>query len=95
MEIENYKEIYEAFIDEVLEKLDVSKLYSIFIWGLMYTHADYAKVLKKQPFLDVLYKLEKDNDGFYRENQKVREWFYTLFSEKIQEKKCNICLDTY
>jgi len=93
LEVENYKEIYEKFLREIVKKIDFSKIYSVFIGWLLYTESDYNKILKKEPYLDILYKLEKSNDGFVRENREVRNFFYKLFDELIKEKKCNRCLD--
>jgi hypothetical protein len=92
IEIDNYKQVYTDFLKYVITKIDFNKIYSVFIWWLMYTYDDYNKIIKKQPYLDILYKLQKDKDWFYRENPEVRKWFYDLFWELIW-KKCNICLD--
>ncbi len=94
LEIPNYFEVYERFIDEVLAKIDIEKIHSIFIGGLMFTYEDYQKILKKEPYTDILYTLEKSNDWFVREKREVREAFYKLFWEKLWVKKCRICLDT-
>lgn len=93
LEIENYKEIYEKFLKEVTKKIDFSKVYSVFIWWLLYTKEDYNKMLKKEPYLDVLYKLEDSKDGFVREKREVRDYFYNLFDWLIRDQKCNRCLD--
>lgn len=94
LEINNYKEIYESFLNYIQTKIDFNLIYSVFIWGLLYTKEDYNKMLKKEPHLDLLYKLNKDfNDEFYREDKAVREYFYKLFDSIITEKKCNRCLD--
>lgn len=93
LEIENYKEIYEKFLIEVAKKIDFSKVYSVFIGWLLYTKEDYNKMLKKEPHLDILYKLEDSKDGFVRENREVRDYFYNLFDGLIKEQKCNRCLD--
>lgn len=93
LEIENYKEIYENFLSEVTKKIDFSKVYSVFIWWLLYTKEDYNKMLKKEPYLDVLYNLEDSKDGFVREKREVRDYFYNLFDDLIKEQKCNRCLD--
>lgn len=92
LDIPNYQKIYTEFLNYVEANLDFSKIHSVFIWGLMYTQEDYVKILKKQPHLDILYSLEKGNDGFVREKREVRDWFYTLFWNKIS--KCNVCLDS-
>ncbi|MDD5213337.1 MAG: hypothetical protein PHG82_02845 [Candidatus Gracilibacteria bacterium] len=92
VEIENYKEIYDNFLNYLKGKIDFSRISSVFIGGLLYTNDDYNNILKAKPLLDLLYKLHKDGD-FYRENRGVRDRFYTKFGEFIKEKKCNICLD--
>lgn len=93
LEIENYKEIYKEFLQDVVKKIDFSKVYSVFIWWLLYTKDDYNKILKKEPYLDLLYKLEDSRDGFVREKREVRDYFYKLFDEMISEKECQKCLD--
>jgi hypothetical protein len=45
----------------------------------MYTYDDYNTILKKEKTLDILYKLEKNEDGFFRENREVKTWFYEIF----------------
>ena len=89
--VENYYEIYSDFIEELKEKIDFSKINSSFVWGLLYTKEDYKKILKKNPELDILYKLEDSWDWFFREKRKIRDNFYKLF--KKFDEKCMICLD--
>ncbi len=94
LEIENYQEIYTDFLKYITKKIDFSQISSVFIGGLLFTQKDYNTLLKKEPYFDLLYKLENSNDGFYRENEQVRDWFYALFDELLQEQKCNRCLET-
>jgi spore photoproduct lyase len=93
LEIENYKEIYENFLTDITKKIDFSKVSSIFIWWLLYTKDDYNKILKKEPYLDLLYKLEDSKDSFIREKRDVRDYFYNLFDKLLKDQKCNRCLD--
>jgi hypothetical protein len=59
----------------------------------LYTKEDYNKILKKEPYLDLLYNLEDSKDGFIREKREVRDYFYGLFDQLLKEQKCNRCLD--
>ncbi len=93
LEIDNYKEIYTRFLDYIVPKIKFDKVNSIFVWWLMYTYDDYNKMLQKNPYLDLLYKLKKDKDLFYRENDEVRKWFYQIFDEKLKWYNCSRCLD--
>lgn len=93
LEIENYKEVYKDFLEYVVKKIDFNKIYSVFIGWLLYTKEDYNKMLKKEPYLDLLYKLEDSKDGFIREKREVRDYFYLLFDKYIKDQKCNRCLD--
>lgn len=93
LEIENYKEIYSDFLKYVTQKIDFTRVSSVFMWGLLFTQKDYNTMLKKEPHFDLLYKLKNANDGFYREDEEVRDWFYALFDELLQEQKCNRCLE--
>lgn len=92
VEINNYQEIYDKFLEELKTKIDFSKISSVFVGSLLYTNDDYNNILKIKPLLDLLYKLHKDWD-LYREDRAVRDRFYWKFSNMIKEKKCNICLD--
>jgi spore photoproduct lyase len=93
LETKNYQEIYTNFLKYISEKIDFSQINSIFLWGLMYTYEDYNKILQKEKTLDVLYKLEKNEDGFFRESREVRTWFYDTFWKYIGDKNLSICLD--
>lgn len=93
LEINNYKEVYSIFLNDIIHRIDFDKIYSVFIWWLLYTKSDYNKMLDKEPYLDVLYKLEDSSDWFYREKREVRDFFYSLFNNLIKSNECNICLD--
>lgn len=93
LEMKNYKEIYRDFLEFIIKQLDFTQIYSIFIWWLLYTKSDYNTMLRKEPYLDLLYKLEDSQDGFYREKKEVRDYFYNLFDSLLSENQCNICLD--
>jgi len=93
LETENYQEIYTRFLKKVTEKIDFSRIYSVFIGGLLYTKRDYAKMLQKSPYLDILYTLQKGSDGFVREKREVRDWFYARFDAYITKKECQRCLE--
>lgn len=89
--VKNYKEIYSKFVEEIKQKIDIKKISSTFVSGLLYTKSDYNNILKKYPKLDVLYRLKQDDNLFVREDREVRDFFYNLFSEL--DKECFICLD--
>jgi len=90
--IKNYQKIYWDFINYVKEKIDMTKISSTFASGLLYTKSDYMNILKKDPYFDIMYLLEENNDGFIREKKEVRDWFYTQFRQL--DKKCMVCLDS-
>jgi len=89
--VKNYKQIYDDFLEYVKKEIDFSKLYSVFASGLLYTEADYLKLLEKDPYFDVLYYLNKYWDGFVREKDEVRLRFYNKF--KNIRTDTMICLD--
>lgn len=91
--INNYTEIYSEFLDEIIQKIDISKISSIQIWWLIYTIDDYKNILKKQKNVDILYKLEENDDKFIRLNKDIRNNLYKLFEEKLWN--FNICLDNF
>jgi spore photoproduct lyase len=90
--VKNYKEIYSEFVWEIKQKIDIKKVSSTFVSGLLYTTADYSNILKKYPKLDILYRLKQDDKLFVREPREIRDFFYNLFSEL--DKECFICLDS-
>ncbi len=89
--VNNYKEIYWDFVKEIKSKIDMDKVSSTFVSGLLYTKSDYNNILKKYPKLDILYRLKEDDWVFIREKKEMRDYFYKLFREL--DKKCFICLD--
>lgn len=93
LECDNYEDVYSKFLDYLIDKIDFEKIYSVFVWGLLYTHEDYNVMLKKQPYLKILHQLHKSSDWYYREEKDLRKFFYNLFQKKLKETKCNICLD--
>ena len=89
--VKNYKEIYREFVEEIKQKIDIKKISSTFVSGLLYTKSDYNNILKKYPKLDILYRLKEQDNLFIREPKQMRDFFYKLF-ESLDEK-CFICLD--
>jgi len=89
--VENYQIIYSDFIKYISWKIDFSKIHSTFAWVLLYTYDDYNNILKKYPKLDILYKLKRTSDWFFRADREIRDYFYNLF--KSLDKNSYICLD--
>ena len=90
--VENYQQIYWEFIDYIKQKIPMDKISSTFASGLLYTKADYINILKKDPYFDIMYLLEENEDGFVREKKEIRDWFYNQFRQL--DKKCMVCLDS-
>jgi len=80
---ENYQEVYLNFLKHVIDTIDLEGVYSIFIGGLLFTEGDYKNIFKKQKDMDILYKMKKEEDGFYRQERDIRDWFYKNFSEML------------
>jgi len=89
--VKNYKEIYSQFVQEIKSKIEIKKISSTFVSGLLFTKWDYNTMLKKYPKLDILYRLKEEKSWFIRESREMRDFFYKLFSEL--DEKCFICLD--
>lgn len=89
--VKNWKEIYSEFIEYIEKNIDMSKIYSSFASGLLYTKKDYNKILQKYPELDILYMLELENGDFYRESKHFRNEVYEMF--KKLDKRCIFCLE--
>jgi hypothetical protein len=58
--VKNYQEIYAEFVEEIKQKIDIKKISSTFVSGLLYTKSDYNNILKKYPKLDILYRLQEE-----------------------------------
>lgn len=91
--VDNYMEVYQEFLDYFVSKVDMSRIYSSFAGGLLYTKEDYKRLRKKEPNLDVLDRLELNADNFWREKKQVRDDLYGLFKQYI--KNCFVCMDSY
>ena len=89
--VKNYQEIYLEFAKEIKKRIDLKKVSSTFVSGLLYTKWDYNNILKKYPKLDILYRLKEEKDWFIRESREMRDFFYNLFRDL--DDKCFICLD--
>ncbi|MCP4522855.1 MAG: hypothetical protein GY828_01415, partial [Candidatus Gracilibacteria bacterium] len=89
--VKNYQNIYQLFIKQISNQVDMSQIASTFASGLLFTKRDYNTILKKYPDLDILHMLELESDDFYREAREVRTTFYTMF--KKLDKKCLLCLE--
>lgn len=89
--VKNYKNIYNDFVEEIKQKIDMKKISSTFVSGLLFTKSDYNNMLKKYPKLDILYKLQEEKSWFIRETREMRNFFYNLFQSL--DEKCFICLD--
>lgn len=92
--VENYMQIYTEFLEYVVNRVDMSQIYSSFAGGLLYTKSDYKKIARKEPwFQSVLDQLHDAGDGYYREKLQVRQNFYGLFQKYVEN--CFVCLDEY
>ena len=89
--VKNYQNIYTDFVKEISEKIDMKKISSTFVSGLLFTKSDYNVMLKKYPKLDILYRLKEEKNWFIRESREMRDFFYKLFN--TLDDKCFICLD--
>lgn len=89
--VKNYEKIYWEFIEYLKDNIDISKIYSTFTSGLLYTKKDYNKIFWKTPDLDILHSLELNDDDFYRESKKVRDNFYKMFRDF--DPNIKLCLD--
>jgi spore photoproduct lyase len=85
--VKNYEKIYDEFVRYIKQKIDLEKIYSVFVWWLLYTKKDYNKILSKFPNLDILYVLELRDDDFYRESAKVRNTLYEMFMKLDERSK--------
>ncbi len=92
LEVPDYEKIYREFVEYVVKNIDFTKINSVFIGWLLYTKDDYNKIVNKNPHFELLYNLEKNCDGYFRETRAARDFFYKIFDENIKIK-CRRCLD--
>ena len=53
--VKNYEDIYTEFVEYIKKEIQIQKISSTFVSGLLYTKDDYKNILKKYPNLDILY----------------------------------------
>lgn len=92
--VPNYMKIYGEFLEQVTSRIDMTKIYSSFAGGLLYTKSDYKKIARKEPWFQIILdELHDTWDGYYREKLEVRQNLYELFKKYISN--CFVCLDQY
>ncbi|MCS6983041.1 MAG: hypothetical protein NZL83_02510 [Candidatus Absconditabacterales bacterium] len=89
--VPGYEEIYKEFMAYVAQEFSGYELFSVFFGGLLYTHEDYKRMLRKVGDVDVLHRLSRDADGMWREDRVVRERLADLVQHYFPY--CQICMD--
>lgn len=94
----NAEEEYINLIKHIKDNINIDKLNTINIWWLMFTKKEYNKMLKKQPNLDILYKLEEKDKYFVRIDKNFRKNLYEIFYYHLWKHIKNknfVCMDYF
>ncbi len=84
--VENYQNLYRSFLQDIKEKIDLSRIASIFVAPLLYNEDDYQKIRKKHqyPFLQ---GLKIQSNGLRKMDSDFYSFFDQLFAEIFPEKQ--------
>ncbi len=89
--VQNWEKLYCAFFDKIKFQIDLNKIHSISVWGLMYPEKDLNKIVKRSKDFDFeKYFLDKE-DWFLKFDKKEREKFKKICIKYF--KKFSVCLD--
>lgn len=73
--VSGYVEIYDQFLRELCQEIDIQSVNSIFLATLIYNKQDWIAIQKKEPEFNVLKELELGEDGLVRVSTTDREVF--------------------
>jgi hypothetical protein len=73
--VPGYVEIYEQFLRELCQEIDINNVNSIFLATLIYNKQDWITIQKKESEFKLLKDLEVDEDGLVRVSATDREVF--------------------
>lgn len=84
--VPGYVEIYDQFLRELCQEIDIKNVNSIFLATLIYNKQDWITIQKKEPEFILLKNLELGEDGLVRVSASDREVFDWLFKKYFGEK---------
>ncbi len=84
--VSGYVEIYDQFLRELCQEIDIQSVNSIFLATLIYNKQDWIAIQKKEPEFNVLKELELGEDGLVRVSTTDREVFDWLFRKYFGDR---------
>lgn len=84
--VDNYVSVYRDFLEMLVQRLDISKVNSIFIATMIYNQQDWKTIQKKESDFLLLQTMELCDDGLVRVSATVRDEFEYLFTEFLGER---------
>ncbi len=84
--VPGYVEIYEQFLRELCQEIDINNVNSIFLATLIYNKQDWITIQKKESEFKLLKDLEVDEDGLVRVSATDREVFDWLFRKYFGDR---------
>ncbi|HCY21266.1 TPA: hypothetical protein DIC40_05470 [Patescibacteria group bacterium] len=86
MPVPGYLEIYEQFLRELCQEIDIKNVNSIFLATLIYNKQDWQAIQKKESDFELLKHLEIGDDGLVRVSAVIRKEFDQLFKKYLGEQ---------
>ncbi len=83
--VSGYVEIYEQFLRELCQEIDIRNVNSVFLATLIYNKQDWITIQKKEPEFWLLKNLELGEDGLVRVSTSIRQEFDQLFKKYLGE----------
>lgn len=83
--VEWYLDLYEQFLRDICQQIDIANVNSIFLAALIYNKRDWQTLQKKQSDFDLLKSMEVGEDWLVRVSATVREEFDWLFKTYLGE----------
>lgn len=84
--VPGYLEIYEQFLRELCQEIDINNVNSIFLATLIYNKQDWITIQKKESEFKLLKDLEVGEDGLVRVSATDREVFDWLFRKYFGDR---------
>lgn len=84
--VPGYLEIYEQFLRELCQEIDIKNVNSIFLATLIYNKQDWQAIQKKESDFELLKHLEIGDDGLVRVSAVIRKEFDQLFKKYLGEQ---------
>lgn len=83
--VPGYVDLYDQFLRELCQEIDIKNVNSIFLATLIYNKQDWITIQKKEPEFILLKHLELGEDSLVRVSTSIRQKFDQLFKKYLGE----------